>query len=306
MATVYNAVPSAITEHQTVSVVNPADGDALSAASNNGAIQDLANVAGYLMANALLATRATDDPITGKIGVSSGGEINVNSGGIVNVKSGGVQNVASGGVQDVKSGGVLRLSGQMQSTANENQVTFDSNHLFASALGFSTPANKDYTFDSAKVYRKLISPHKMNVLAGTPGYNIHATQGPFVTASASFICEYMLDLPLGAIINSIYFGARDATTPASTVNCKLYRTEMATTFPSNPTYTEEQLGASSAFTSGAVSASFTWQQITFKASANQFVPLVGNWIVRLESSSPTLDHLGVFVDYSVRACIPST
>lgn len=73
MSTTYNADGSAIVAHAGVSVVNPVDGDTLNAASNNAAIETLANEVEHLKTRALLRDElvtAGGDHITGMVSLT--------------------------------------------------------------------------------------------------------------------------------------------------------------------------------------------------------------------------------------------
>lgn len=88
MAHVYPGNPANVTAHAGVSVTNPDDGDALTAASNNAAIESMAtltDVAAFLQAHALLRDQANDN-LSGKVTVTGAGEIEVQ--GILQLSSG--------------------------------------------------------------------------------------------------------------------------------------------------------------------------------------------------------------------------
>ena len=73
MSSTYNADGSAIVAHAGVSVTNPVDGDTLNAASNNAAIETLANEVEHLKTRALLRDElvtAGGDHITGMVSLT--------------------------------------------------------------------------------------------------------------------------------------------------------------------------------------------------------------------------------------------
>lgn len=323
MPTTYNADGSAVIAHAQVAVTNPVDLDALSATSNNAAIQALADEVEHLKVSALLRDVVAGDTLTGKFSTSGAngkieianlGEFNVNSGGLANIKSGGEQKILSGGVVNaesgaiinVKSGAVLKLAGEIHEDGNNNQVAFDSLYRLMSHKGFIVDSNQNYNYDTpGKTSRKFISP--LDALAsgsvfGSYGFGAGGW-GAFQGSGAVYLFD--LKLPAGAYINSIYVGALDATTPASTIKAYLYRSE--TSAPAGAiTGTYENSGTTSGFNTGAVTASLTWSQINFKGGANQFVPSIGNYLLSLQSTSLTLAYYGIYVDYSCTSIQPST
>lgn len=91
MSHVYPGNPANVAAHDPTNVTNPDDGDALTAASNNAAIEalnTLADQVAYLMLNALLRDESTGENLTGKVDVTSTGSIVFNSGALLELATG--------------------------------------------------------------------------------------------------------------------------------------------------------------------------------------------------------------------------
>lgn len=324
MSSSYPGNAGAVTAHAAVSITNPTDGDALTAASNNAATQTLADEVAHLKARAVLNNVAAGDPVTGiidlngaaaKLRVNSTAELNIMSGGIGSVESGGLFRTESGGISDVdsggihriKSGGVLRLEGSIQDTAANCSVTMDASFRLNSSLGFSVPVTRKYNYDSpGRFDRKIIPPQKFISAANPPAASLGFGAAGFALTNPASVAWYVpLDLPLGAAVNSIHIGALDATTPASTITAYILRSEMSSGYPGPLVGTYENLNTSVGFVTGAVGSTLAWQSITWRAAANQFNPTVGHFYVMFTCSSATAVFYGVFCDYYCTSVNPS-
>lgn len=257
MSATYNGNAGSVSAHGAVAVTNPTDGDALTATSNNSAIETLANQVQHLKTSALLRDQAGGDAITGRIDVETAARIRLKGTSVLTDETG----VASAGFTS-------------------------GNTKFAGIGGFETAG--DYEYQGSNVEHKFISCADFH---NTAGNILDSAEGlVFQAPSAGYFLWAKLPLPRPAVLQNvdILIGSAGAVAGSSIYWGRVEPVDATLTTVPARTYENSGTSGGYSYTPGA-SQPATWVNgLPWRASPVYTLAQKGFWFVGINLAEDTL------------------